>query len=405
MSDVYIARQPIFGRDMKVYGYELLYRKSERNCFEGTDDDKATATLLDDLFFIEFDELTEGARGFINFSKNLLLEEVPLLLPKDNLIIEILERVDVDEHVLEMCRKFKSRGYILAIDDFIFDNKNRLYEELIEIVDIIKVDFLTSPITEQINLINKHRGHISFLAEKVETHEDYMAAQNMGYSLFQGYFFSRPVMVNAKAIGSFSGNVIAIINALHEPEPDFEGISGRFEADIELSYKLLKLVNSAYYGVKYSITSIHHALVQLGPVELIKWMNIMVIKDIQNVENMELIKLSLIRGKMLSLLADSIKKRKYESDFFLVGMFSAIDLLLNQDMEKIVEKLPLKEEIKNALVGEKNHLRQALDAVIEFEKLNCESVDDYLSSVQSAGFNFMSLYIESLKWQRSLAQY
>jgi EAL and modified HD-GYP domain-containing signal transduction protein len=131
----------------------------------------------------------------------------------------------------------------------------------------------------------------------------------------------------------------------------------------------------------------------------------MVIKDIQNVENMELIKLSLIRGKMLSLLADSIKKRKYESDFFLVGMFSAIDLLLNQDMEKIVEKLPLKEEIKNALVGEKNHLRQALDAVIEFEKLNCESVDDYLSSVQSAGFNFMSLYIESLKWQRSLAQY
>ena len=405
MSDVYIARQPIFGRDMQVYGYELLYRKSEKNFFEGTDDDKATATLLDDLFFIEFDELTEGSRGFINFSKNLLLEEVPLLLPKDNLIIEILERVDVDEKVLGMCRKFKGQGYTLAIDDFIFDNKNSLYEKLIEIVDIIKIDFLNSPITDQINLINKYRGHISFLAEKVETRSDYIAAQNMGYSFFQGYFFSRPLMVNAKAIGSFSANIISIINALQESEPDFECIANKFESDIELSYKLLKLVNSVYYGIKYSITSIHHALVQLGPVELIKWMNIMVIKDIQNVENMELIKLSLIRGKMLSLLADSVKKNKYESDFFLVGMFSAIDLLLNQDMRKIVEKLPLKDDVKRALTGEKNHLREALDAVIAFEMLNCESVDDYLSSFRPVRFDFMSLYIESLKWQRSLAQY
>lgn len=404
MSNVYIARQPIFGKDMEIFGYELLYRKSENNFFEGTDDDQATATLLDDLFFIEFDELTEGTRGFINFSKNLLLHEVPLLLPKETLIIEILERVDIDEEVLEMCKKYKSLGYVLAIDDFIFDNKNKLYDELIEIVDILKIDFLVSPISDQLKLINKYRGKITFLAEKVETRQEYITAQNMGYSLFQGYFFSKPIMVNAKSIGSFAGNVVSIINDLHDPEPNFDSISRNFESDIELSYKLLKLVNSVYYGVKYSITSIHHALVQLGPVELIKWMNIMIIKDIQNVENKELVKLSLTRGKMLSLLADLIKKTKYESDYFLVGMFSSIDLLLNQDMEKIVSKLPLKEQVKKALIGENNDLRAALDAIIAFEKLDCEIVDGFLASAKLERSDFMTLYIESLKWQRSLIQ-
>ncbi len=404
MSNVYIARQPIFEANLKLYGYELLYRKSQNNYYEGTDDDSATATLLDDLFFLDFDELVESKRGFINFSRNLIMDDVPLMLPQKNLIVEILERVDVDEDVIEKCKAYKKQGYTLAIDDFIFGHKNKLYDELIDIVDIIKVEYSIETLAQQMKLIGQYRSSITFLAERIETQDDFAIAKNMGYTLFQGYFFSKPIMHNAKSIGTLSENLILILNDLNVKEPNFESIAKKVEIDIELAYKLLKLVNSVYYGVRYSIKSIQHALTQLGQKELIRWINIMIIKDMHTVENSELIKVSLIRGKMLGLLSQKMKKRGNESDFFLVGIFSSIDSLLNQDMRKILSGLPLNDEVKQALLGEKNMLRNALDSVINFEFLNWDDVDSFLSGISVEKSDFMQIYGEALKWARQIMQ-
>ncbi len=404
MSKIYMARQPIFKKNNKLYGYELLYRKSENNFFEGTDDDQATASLLDDFFFMEFEDMTDGKFGFVNFSRNLLLDEVPKMLSKDLLIVEILERVTIDEEILNICKDLKEAGYTLAMDDFIFSNANPLYKDLIEIVDIIKVEYSNSNLSEQIQLINKYRGRISFLAERVETREDYITAQNLGYTLFQGYFFSKPVMLNAKNIGTLPGNLVAILNDLSSPEPDMNELADKFRADVELAYKLLKLVNSVYYGVSYNIKSIHHALVQIGPKEISRWINIMILKGVQNVENQELINTSLVRARMLSLLAKEKGEKKLEAEYFLVGLFSAIDILLNRDMQSILSKLPFDDNIKSALLGENNELKKALDIMTAFEQINYEIIDEYLYSIGLNREIFMRLYVDALKWRKTIPQ-
>ncbi len=404
MSKIYMARQPIFKKNNKLYGYELLYRKTENNFYEGVDDDQATASLIDDLFFMEFEDMTDGKFGFVNFSRNLLLDEVPKMLPNDLLVVEILERVTVDKEIINICKDLKAAGYTLAMDDFIFANPNPLYEELINVVDIVKVEYSSTNMSKQIQLINKYRGKISFLAERVETRQDYVAAQNLGYSLFQGYFFSKPVMHNAKNIGTLPGNLVAILNDLTAREPDMKELADKFRADVELSYKLLKLVNSIYYGVSYNIKSIHHALIQIGPKELSRWINIMIIKGIQNVENQELINTSLVRAKVLSLLAIKNSLKEKESDYFLVGLFSEIDILLNKDLKSILKKLPFNEEIKSALLGEKNTLRKALDMMTSFEKIECDLVDKYMSTIGITQEQFMHLYVEALKWRKTIPQ-
>ena len=186
MGDIYVARQPVFDRRMKLYGYELLYRRSANNFFEGEDDNQATAALFTDSFFMGYEELIDDTRGFINFSQKLLLDGIPLLLPKSKVVVEILERVEITDEVIAACKELKQQGYTLALDDFVFSDN---YAPLMKFVDIIKVEFPSVPLKVQSFILNKYLPKITFLSEKVETVEEYHQASSMGYSLFQGYFF------------------------------------------------------------------------------------------------------------------------------------------------------------------------------------------------------------------------
>ena len=351
MSNIYVARQPIFDRHLNVYGYELLYRKSQNNYFEGTDDDQATAALLDNSFFFGLNELTDGTRGFINFSKKLLLDDTPFLLPPQNVVIEIIERVDITESVIEKCKTLKSMGYMIALDDFILSENIEKYEALLDYIDIIKVENFQNSLQYQ-TFFKKHKYKITFLAEKVETFEDFKNASTLGYKLFQGFFFSKPIMFKAKEIGSLNINLVMILEELYKPQPNHKNIVSIFERDLGLSYKLLRIVNSAYYGVRYEIKSIQQALSYVGTKELVRWVHLMLIKGVQNIDNQELVKTSLIRGKILSLLAKNSKKQKKEGDYFIAGIFASIDVLLHESMQNILNRLPLKNEVKNALLGQ-----------------------------------------------------
>ena len=399
MGDIFVARQPIFDSRMKLYGYELLYRRSANNFYEGVDDDQATAALFTDSFFMGYDELTDGTRGFINFSQKLLLEGIPLLLPHDRLVVEVLERVEITDEVTEACRELKKRGYTLALDDFVFSEK---YEPLLQIADIVKIEFPQMPVADQQALLKKYRAHIAFLAEKVETQDEYRRAVQAGYSLFQGYFFSRPLMMGAREIGTLNNNMIAIAQKLSQPEPDFKAIAAIIERDVELAYKLLRIANSAYFGARMQITSIHHALVTLGVQELLRWGNLILLKGLSTTDNAELVKTCLIRARMLSRFALISGSAKQESDYFLTGLFSSIDGLLNQSMEQVMNRLPLTDAVKAALLGDNSALRTALDAVLLFEQAEFHSTDIFLSEESLSADTFMSLYYEALRWQQAL---
>lgn len=394
--DVYVARQPIFDRHMNVFGYELLYRRSMNNYYEGTDDNQATAELINNAFFtMHSRELTGGTNAFINFSQDMLIEEIPFLLPVESTVVEILERVEINDNVIAACRKLRDSGYIIALDDFVF---NESYLPLMEIAHIVKIEFPAVSLAMQRQLIKKYKNKIKFLAEKVETREEYQLALNMGYDYFQGYFFSKPMIIKSKEIESLNINLTKIMSELNKEEPEYQKIADIIETDLGLSYKLLKLANSVFFGSRNKILFTKQALVQLGIVELKKWIYVMMMKDIQIIENKELIKTCFIRAKFMELIAVELGKKDRQFEYFLTGMFSSINVLLNKDMESIVEELILTTDVKDALLGIDNEIKWVLDIVTSYEELKLS--DSVINKIASGitQEKFMNIYIETLMW-------
>ncbi len=387
---------------MSIFGYELLHRRNSNNRYEDEDHSGATAELVRNSFLVlDFDDLTDGTRGFINFTQDLLEAEIPHILPKEKVVVEILETVEATDTVIEVCRKLKEEGYILALDDLIFDKTDHDYTPLIELADIVKIEFSTVDKRKQREILNKYKGKITFVAEKVETREEFREAAALGYSLFQGYFFCRPILMKSKEIASLNIHLIEILKELQKREPDFYKISETIERDLGLTYKLLRMANSIYYGARCEITSLQQAVVRLGVQEMKRWISILLIKDFENDENSELIKVCLLRGKLLSLMAHELGRDAVETDFFFTGVFSSIDIIMDQEMGLIIRELALSDDVKDALLGDKGLLRDCLSAVLLYEKMEFDETMVKLAALGVDLGRFTELYIEALAWQRT----
>lgn len=398
--EVFIARQPIFDRRLGVHGYELLYRQSRQNFFSGLNDNQATTELIHNSFLVMgLKDITDGTLAFINFSKDLIDSDVPYLLPAKDIVIEVLERDEVTPATIEACKKLHDMGYTIALDDFVFSEE---LIPLVELADIIKVEYPAVSLSTQKILLRKYGSKKRFLAEKIETREEFKTALKMGYHYFQGYFFSKPVVFNAKEISVLNSNIFNILEELHQPEPNYRNIATIIEGDLGLSLKLMKLANSVYYGTVNQIKTIHHALTFIGMGELYQWLSLMMLKDIQNVENAEMIKLSMIRGKLMDLLATALGLQDEKESYFFTGMFSFLDVLLNKPMEEVLTGLPLWSQVKQALIGEDNEYRKLLNCVIACESGKCDEIANQYP-MNKIGINtYTDLYFEALRWTRRL---
>ena len=398
--EVYVGRQPIFDRHSNVFGYELLYRRSMNNFYEGVDGNQATRDLIYNAFFaMQIDDLTEGKVGFINFTDAMVRDLVPEILPKEQLVIEILENSIVDHDLIQACKSLKEKGYILALDDFVL---NPSLEPLLELVDIIKIEFPNVSLETQRNLINKYKHKIKFLAERLETREEYNVALQMGYDYFQGFFFSKPVIYKQNDIGVLNTSILNIIHQLRTLDPDYNRIAQAVELDVGLSYKVIRLSNTISFGARYSIRSVRQALVRIGILELRRWFNVLLLKDLQQVENHELIKQSLVRAHLMENLAQYCGAKEQSLDYLLTGMFSSIDVLLSKPMEEVLIGMPLVDTVKAALLGEENDLKHVLDFVKHYEAMdiNPETFDFPLGKIDLESFN--GHYIEALRWIKQM---
>ncbi len=393
--DIYVARQPIFDRQMHVLGYELLYRQSNENRFNSWDDNQATEELIYNAFAVlGIETLTGGTLAFINFSKDLVSKQLPTMLPSSSVVIEVLERAKTTPETVDACRRLREAGYTIALDDFLPDEDNL---PLLEVADIIKIDYPSLSLEMQLELIQKYRPYIKFLAEKIETREDYKQASEMGYDFFQGYFFSKPTIIDAKEIRSLPANLMFILEELRLPEPSYQKIAAIIEKDLGLSYKLLRLVNSAYYGARTKITTISHALVYVGMDEMRKFIFILMLRGLRNPENAEAIRLCIVRSKLMELIALELSAEERLSEYFLTGMFSLIDVLMNRPMKEILDELPFSDEVKQALLGEQNNYRECLDYVIACEEGPWTDAASN-SPIALDGKTYMNLYREALDW-------
>jgi c-di-GMP-related signal transduction protein len=399
---VYVARQPIFNRTQKVFAYELLFRNDFSNVYAALDGDQATTKVINNSFLIfGIETLTAGKRAFINFTANSLINDIPSLLPQELVAVEILEDVFPDENIVSACKKLKSKGYLIVLDDFIF---KPVYEPFIKLADIIKVDFLSTSHQERIDLIERCKQYpIKFLAEKVETHEEFQQALKEGFSYFQGYFFCKPLMMSSKTLPEYKMNHLQILQEIHKPELEFNTIESIIKRDVSLSYKLLKFINSPLFGFRNRISSLRQALTLLGQKEVAKWISIIALKNVADDKPGELILSSLIRARFAESLASGKVLQQKINNAFLMGMFSHIDALLDRPLQEILEEISLDEEIKHALLETRNNRLLLLYKLIKgYEEADWEAHSLYVREIGIKEKDVLQAYRESLSWAHDL---
>ncbi|AEE15220.1 diguanylate phosphodiesterase metal dependent hydrolase domain protein [Thermodesulfobium narugense DSM 14796] len=403
--DVVVARQPIFNKVVKVKAYELLFRKSiDSISYDAFDGESSTIELLkSSLSVIGLDVLTNGLPAFINFTGKLLRDDVPSLLPPNKVVIEVLETSYYDLGISDTVKAIKKKGYKIALDDFFFKNE---FKDLIMSADYIKVDFLQVTDEEKREYpkkISSIKDSITFLAEKIETYDDFLLAKESGYSLFQGYFFSKPSYVSRKSVPLRKQFILNLLDEAYKENWRPAVLEDLIKRDLSLSFRLLKFMNSIYFGFRNRINSIKQAIVLLGKNEFLKWLSLIALGELADDKPEELVTLSIFRAKMCENIGQFLSKKNDDlSNFFMTGLFSSIDALLDRPRSELINELPINALVKAALMGEKNIYFQALELVISYEKTE---VDKFYKLLEKLKLNFddvMKAYLEAIRWSSQL---
>jgi c-di-GMP-related signal transduction protein len=347
--DVFVARQAILNRRKELYAYELLFRSnSEKNQFDGGDSTLATSQLIaNTLLSTGLEGLLNGKKGFINFDRKMLLDGPWSILPKELAVVEVLETVEPDDEVIEACRRLRDHGYIIALDDFSHHPK---LDPLIEIAHIIKVDLRATPRVEQQRLVSKYgkRG-IKMLAEKVETLEEFEWAYSTGFDYFQGYFFTKPVVLRGRLTPSWKLSCLRMLQETQREELDFDRLRELIKNDVSFYYKLLRFTNSALFAHNSEIRSIDHALMALGEDGIRRWVMLAALGGLAKDKPHELIVQSMLRAQFAERLA-YLAGFDETHNWYLMGLFSLLDAMLDQTIEDALGQIKISSQVEQTLL-------------------------------------------------------
>lgn len=393
-NQIFLARQPIFNQDIEVFGYELLYRGGNTADANVVDGNKATSKLIINSFVeLGIENITNNKPAFVNLTRDFLTGKIPLPLSPENVILEVLEDVNADPESIAGLKKLVDRGFTIALDDFVISSENR---DLIPFADIIKVDILPmsdDEIREQVAELKKYP--VKLLAEKVETEAEYELCKELGFDYFQGYFFSKPKIISGTELATNHMAMLEVIAKLQSPDCDLKEIEEIISFDVGISYKLLKIINSSFYGLSSKVDSIQHALVVLGLKSLKSWITVISLSMVEDKPH-ELISLSLLRAKMCEKISSAFQCK--EDAAFTVGLFSLLDALMDQPLPELISNLPLSTEIIEALIEGKGQLGKLLKAVDAYEKADWDSIPEELLE----GSLINDAYLFSLNWSQEI---
>jgi EAL and modified HD-GYP domain-containing signal transduction protein len=396
----FIARQPILTRRRDVFAYELLFRSGIQNSFDGVNLEQASASMLDTSFMIGLQKLTGGQRAFVNCPRDFLLHDYISLFHRDLVVVELLENIEPDAEVVGACQRLKSEGYLLALDDFV-DTPD--WAPLIEIADFIKVDFRLTNRIEQRALAARYKGNgIRMLAEKVETPEEFSEAMEMGYSLFQGYFFCRPEMMQQRGIPASKLAYLDLLGAAMAAEFDMPALALKIKHEPSLTYKLLRYLNSAGFGLRTEIYSIPHALSMLGERELRKWIAVVSVGVMADGKSDELMTVPLVRGRFCELLAPLARMAAHSNDLFLLGLLSVMDAILDQSLAAILAELPVRNDVKEALLERPGQYKDILDMAIAHERADWEAISLLAPRLGLEEDQIPEIYFSAVDWASAL---
>ncbi|MGL4752126.1 MAG: EAL and HDOD domain-containing protein [Aeromonadaceae bacterium] len=393
----FVARQPILDEHQRPVAYELLFRKGLSNSFPDISAEQATTLLIAEQFLSQpIQQLVGEHRCYINFPYSLLLNGLADALPREQVVIEILEDAEPDDKLFSCVKSLKEKGFRLALDDFTLDPR---WERFLPYIDVIKFDFRLTSHTDMANYLNSHRhSHLTYLAEKVETQQEFNQARKMGFTLFQGYFFSRPEIVQRKTLSESQMTVMQLLKEVNSPELDYDRLEELLNRDLSLAYKLMRYVNNLRYRAADPITSFRHATVFLGQQEMRRFVSLVSATSGGENKSTELYRMSLIRGRFCELLSLHRHGWTDPAEAFLCGLFSLLEAILDQPFAEILEQIPLSDSIKQALLEKRGELAFYLAFVTDYEELHWDRLKLRASKIQLTEEQAINLFMEASKW-------
>jgi EAL and modified HD-GYP domain-containing signal transduction protein len=388
----YVARQPILDLRGRVHAYELLFRMGPELAFRG-DGERATRTMLDNAVMFGLERLTSGLPAFVNCTAKALTEGVVDILPT-TAVLEILETVDPTPDLIATCRSLKARGYRFALDDFVWQPK---FDPLMELADYIKVDYVSTRQKQRLELFQRVGSRpIIMLAEKVETLEEYEQARKEGFTLFQGYYFCHPVLVQNRKIPANRVVHFELLQTLQSDDIDLLKASRLMKRNPSLTYRLLRLVNSSAYAIRKEISSIREALVVVGEIAFRRIVMLAIASDLNGEQPLEILRMAFVRARFCELASE--RCRLGASEQYLLGMFSMLPAMMLMSMEDLVPELPLRKEIRAALKGTANRERLLLAWLEHHEEGDWASCDALVDANGVSEEEMVGFYRSAVMW-------
>ncbi len=391
-----VVRQPIFDRKQVVFGYKILC--SSHHC-ESTNKllqpDSSIKEVENTFLLIGFDKITSGKRAFVDLTLSLVAGETEITLPKDLTVVEISHCPGASESLVKAVTWLKEQGYTVAADVAVMGNPALgLLEPLVDIVKTkISPDGPALPAAKSLPYANGKK----FLVEAVNTRAELKLALDAGYDYFQGYFFSDPVIISEKEIPQYELSQLRILHEVNRPELDYRSLENVIKQDVSVSYRLLRYINSAFFGLRQNVSSIKQALTILGEREIRRWASLIILTGLGQNKPAELVVASLIRANFCEALAGSVGLKESGPELFIMGLFSMLDVFLGRPLKEIIDDMPLSEDIKNALSGKKNRFKTLFDLVVSYERGNIKDFMSLASKLNVKEGMITGLYLEALE--------
>jgi c-di-GMP-related signal transduction protein len=394
-TDRFIARQPILNAKLEVVAYELLFRSDLDNYCKNADSAQASSVVINDSMLI-FDllHLTDGKGAFINMSREGLIAEHARLLPSELATIEILETVEPDGVVLDAVTRLKEAGYRIALDDF---RDSPAMQPLIDLADYIKIDVLATPRVELAATIARlRRPELVFLAEKVETKEDFAFTADLGCTLFQGYFFAKPTIVSGKDVPGFRLSYMELLRVINREPFDMDAIEEILRRDVSISYKFLRYINSAAMGLRGHVSTIRETLVLLGQRNIRALASVWALAGLGQHQPEALLLMSVTRARFCDGLANAAGQPQRQNEVFLFGLLSLIDVIVGRPMAELIAELPVTDDVVDALVLHKGPLEPLLGCVQAYEKGDWASVSAFATLIGVDSAAISQIYLDAI---------
>jgi len=397
--DVFVARQPIFDRAEQLAGYELLYRNTAASTTASgaAAETMCTDTVIHAFLDIGLGQLTDGARAFINCTRDFLLDGQVDLLPAESVVVELLETVGFDEPVIDACRRLKYKGYTLALDDYV---DTPLAAPMLELASIVKLDVLHADVDALRLLAARLKTyHLQLLAERVETQAMHDQCVDIGFSYFQGYLYSRPELVVRQEIAVGVGAMVRLLNLLLDPGATDSDVDDGFRSDPALTYKLLRIVNSAAVGGR-GVESIPFAIRMVGRQMLYRWLALLMVSSMTTGSGMQdhRVYATLLRARLCELIAESIPGSGFPQALFMVGLFSRLDAVLGMSPEELMARVHVSDDIRQAVLSHTGPYAAALEIAEYYERGDWERVETLTQDVGLLPTQLPWMYTKALTW-------